>query len=241
MKIIIVILAAAIIFLVIRAIRLGINSFIRNKPGLSFPIKIAIVAEFLIWLVFIFKSADYLFREKFFYNYLVVTLILIGLGFLTWFIIRDMIAGVIFRVKYNLKAGVHINAGGKSGQIKSQNLTSLTVRTNDGLIVNLPYSKLVNDVITEKVFRGNPEEHILHLRIDLSSGRTNAEEIIRNALLCTPWSNLREEPSIRFVKENESGYFFEVTLFAVKMKHIKLIESALGKVPSLKVVSQKAS
>ena len=238
MKIIIVIIAAALIFLIMTIIRLGIKYLVKHKPGLNIQAKIMIVVEFLVWLIFIFKSIDFLFRGKFYFNYLVISLILIGLGFLTWFVIRDIIAGVIFRVKFNLKAGTHISAGNNSGQVMSQNLTFLKIKTNDGLILNIPYSKMISEVITEKGFRGKPEEHILQLRVDLAFGRINAEEAIRNALLRTPWSNLKEEPIIRFVKENDSGYFFEITLFSIKMKHLKHMESALDKTPYFKVISQ---
>ena len=96
---------------------------------------------------------------------------------------------------------------------------------------------MINEVITEKVFRGTHEEHILQLQADLTLGKTNAEEVIRTVLLSAPWSNLKEEPIIRFMKENEKGYFFEITLLSVKMKHMKFIERALDEVPLLHVVS----
>src|SRR4030042_1746538 len=177
MKIIIVILAATLIFLGIKIIRLGIKYLLKLRPGLDFPGKILIVTEFLIWFIFVFKSTDFLFREKFYYQYIVVSYIVIFLGFFTWFFMRDIFAGFIFRIKYSFKTGTYISAG----------------------------------------------------------------ELSRTALLNTPWSSLKEEPIIRFVKENEKGYFFEITLFSVKMKHIKLIEIALDNVPLLHIVTQKES
>ncbi len=241
MKIIIVILAATLVFLGIRIIRLGIKYLLKLRPGLDFPGKILIVTEFLIWFIFVFKSTDFLFREKFYYQYIVVSYIVIFLGFFTWFFMRDIFAGFIFRIKYSFKTGTYISAGDKSGQIKSQQLTSIKLKTNDGLILNIPYTRIINEVITELGFRGTPEEHIMQLQADFSMSRTNAEELIRTALLNTPWSSLKEEPIIRFVKENEKGYFFEITLFSVKMKHIKLIEIALDNVPLLHIVTQKES
>ncbi len=238
MKIIIVILVAALIFLATRIIRLGLKYLLNRYPRLDTLGNLIIVAEFLVWLIFVFLAADFLFREKSFYHYLVAGFTLIVLGLFTWFFIRDIFAGFIFRIKYSLKTGTYISTGNLSGQIKSRQLTSIKLKTNDGLILNIPYTRLVNEVITEKEFRGTPEEHVLQIQADLSLGRTNAEELIRTALLTAPWSNLREEPIIRLAKENEREYFFEITLFSVKMKHIKLIEIALDKVPSLHVFSQ---
>jgi small-conductance mechanosensitive channel len=238
MKFIIVILAAVLIFLGIRIIRLGLKYLLNRYPRLDILGRILVITEYLIWLIFVFQSTYFLFHEKFYYQYLAGGLILIVLGFLTWFFIRDIFAGFIFRVKYGFKTGTYISTLNFSGQVKSYKLTSIKLKTTDGLILYIPYTKLINEVITEKGFRGTLEEHTLQLHADVSLGRTKAEEMIRSALLATPWSNHKEEPVIRFEKENEIGYFFEVKLFSVKMKHIKFIEIAMDKVPSLHVVSQ---
>lgn len=237
MKIIIVILASAIIFLGIRIIKMGLKYLLSSHPRLDFLRNIMIISEFLIWIIFVFQSTYFLFNGKFFYQYLVFGLILILLGFLTWFFLRDIFAGFIFRIKYNLKAGAFISAGDLSGQIKSHQLTSVKLLTAEGLVLNIPYTRMINEVITEKGFRGTPEEHILQIEADLSVGRTNAEELIRTALLSSPWSNLKEEPAIRFIGENEKGYLFQIKLFSVKMKHVKLIETSLGKISLLHTVS----
>jgi len=238
MKIIIVILVALLIFLVIRIVRLGLKYLLNRYPRLDVPGKILMVAEYIIWLIFVFKSTYFLFHGKFYYQYLVFALILIVMGFLTWFLIRDIFAGLIFRINYNFKTGTYISTGNLNGQIVSKQLTLIKLKTNDGLLLSIPYTKLINEVITEKGFHGTTEEHVIQIRADLSLGRTNAEELIRTALLSTPWNNLKEEPIIRFRKENEIGYFYEITLFSVKMKHIKLIEVAMDMVPLLHVVSQ---
>jgi hypothetical protein len=239
MKFITVILAAALIFLTDRILKLGLKYILNRYPRLDFLGNVLIITEFLVCLIFVFLSTDFLFSEKFYYRYLLGGLVFIVLGLLTWFLVSDILAGCIFRLKYNLKTGTHITAGNLSGQVKSQHLTSIRSITNDGLIQNIPYTWIINKVITEKGFRGTPDEHMLQIQADLSLGRTKAEELIRTALLTTPWSNLKDEPKIRFIEGNDKGYIYEITLFSIKMKHMQLIEIALNKVPSLYVVSQK--
>ncbi len=236
MKIIIVILAATLIFMGVKIINLGLKYLLNRYPRMNILRTIFLFTEALVWLIFVFQATNYLFDEKFYYTYLVTGLIFIVLGLLTWFFIRDIFAGFIFRIKYNLKTGAYISAGKLNGQIKSQQLTSVKLKTDDGLTLYIPYTKLINEVITEKEFRTTPAEHILQFRVDLSQGRSNAEEMIRSALLTTPWSSLKEDPIIRFMKENEDGYFFEITLHSVKMEHLRFIEIALDKLPFLHVV-----
>lgn len=238
MKIILVAIIAVLIFLGIRIIRLGLKYLANRYPRFDIWIEIFMIAEYIIWTIFVFRSANYLFHEKSFYQYLDGGLILVAVGFLTWFLVRDIFAGFVFRVKYRLKPGSFISAGNISGQIKSHLFTSVKLITTDGLLLYVPYSKLVNEVIIEKGFHGTPKEHTLQICAESSLGRPETEELIKSVLLGSPWSNLKEEPGIRFEKENEKGYFFEIKLFSVKKTHLKFIENAINKVPSLHVISQ---
>jgi hypothetical protein len=237
MKIIIVIGIGILIFLGIRLLRLGLKYLLNRYPRLTIVGNIMVIAEFIIWIIFVFQSANFIFHQKFFYQYLVYGLILILLIFLTWFFLLDVLAGIIFRIKYSLGPGTFITAGGTNGQIKAHGLTSVKLLTGEGLIQNIPYSRLINEVITEAGLNGRTEENIFQIQADLSLGREKSEELIRTALLNAPWSNLKEEPLIRFIKENEKGYYYEVTLFTRKKKQMKLIAESLDRIALLHISS----
>ena len=237
MKIIIALLIALLIFLGLKTIGLLVKRLSHRHAGLDFLINLMVAVEFMVWLFFIFWAIDYLFREKFYYPYLVGALILIVIGFLGWFLLRDIFAGIIFRVKYNLKTGAHIRAGDISGNIKSLYLTCLKIRTDDGQLLRVPYSRINHELITELLHPDTLEENILRLQVDSSLSKPQAETLIRTTVMNTPWSNLKEEPTIKFLQENEKGYVVEVILFSLSAKHINYIETVLNKVPSLQVIS----
>jgi len=237
MKIIIAFLVAVVFFLALKALRVGLKRLLNRYSGLNFMENLMMATEIILWFVYIFWTTYYLFSVKFFYTYLVYALILIVTGFLAWFLLRDIFAGIIFRVKHNLKTGSYVRAGDFSGQIKSQKLTYLKIITDDCQLLRIPYSRIIQEVITELAYPGALEEHILRLRVDSSLGRTTAaESYIRTAILNTPWSNLKEEPTIKLLKENENGYFFEITLLSINMKQMKFVEMALEEIPSLHVI-----
>ena len=236
MKIVIAFLAALLMFLALKAIRLGLKRLARLYPAWDFRADILAAIEFIIWLIFIFWASDYLFRDKFYYRYLVLALILVFIAFLSWFLISDIFAGVIFKVKHNLKTGAHIRTGDISGNIKSQHLTYLKIRTDDGQLLRVPYSSLNNKVIAEVMHTETMEEHTLQIRIDVNLNKTDAETLIREKILNTPWSNVKEEPSIRLIKEDEKGSVFEIMLFSMNQKHRKFIEMSLQEIPSARVL-----
>ncbi|HUX96436.1 MAG TPA: mechanosensitive ion channel domain-containing protein [Bacteroidales bacterium] len=239
MKIIIVIVFALLIITGFKIVRMGLKYLVSRFSGISFLEKPLTIIELLIWTIFIFQSLYYLFGEKFYYQYLFIALIIVLTGFISWFFLRDMLAGFFFRIRYTLKTGAQISIASQSGVIKSYGLTSIKIITSDGLLLNIPYSKMINEIIIEKSFRGAPEEHILQLQADLSLGRTKAEELIRLSLLNAPWTNPKEEPVIKFMEENKKGYLFEVKLFSVKEKNIRLIENSLENFSSIHVVTQR--
>ncbi len=237
MKFIIAFLVATMFFLVLKLIRIGMKRLLNRYPGLNSIGNLLLAIELFLWLIYIFWATDFLFRDKFYYPYLVYSLMLIITGFVAWYLLRDIFAGIVFRVKHNLKRGSFIGAGDLSGQIKSQNLTYLKIVTGEGQLLRVPYSRIVHEVIIELTYPGALAEHMLHLQVDSSIGKTTAAEaLIRTAILNTPWSNLKEEPTIKFLNENETGYFFEVTLLSINVKQIKFIEMALEEIPYLHVI-----
>lgn len=238
MKFFIAFLVAAVFFLVLRLIRLGLKRILNRYPGLNSVGNLVLATEFFVWLIYIFWVTDFLLSDKFYYPYLVYSLMVIVTGFVGWYLLRDIFAGIVFRVKHNLKTGSFVGAGDISGQIKAQSLTHLRILSGNGQLLRVPYSRIVNEVITELNFPGALAEHMLRLQADTSTGKsTDAESLIRSAILNTPWSNLKEEPTIKFLNENENGYIFEITLLSINVKQIKFIEMALEKIPSLHVLS----
>ena len=237
MKIIIVFIVAALFFLALKVIRLGLRRLLNRYSRFIFLDKIIITLEFIIWLAYVFWTTNYLFRDKFFYSYLIFAFILITTGFIAWFLLKDIFAGIIFRIKYNIKNESHIKIGNNSGQMNSQHLTHLKIRTDDDQILRIPYSGIINEVITELAYKGPLEEHIIRVRLDSSSDISDSELFIRSAVMNTPWSNLNEEPLINSIASTEHGYIFEVTFPSKNVKQIKYLEKALEKVPSIHVIS----
>ena len=239
MKIIIVIVFALLILTGLRILRIGLKYLSGRVEWINILDKPLTIIELLVWTIFLFQSLYYLLGEKFYYQYLLITLIIVLIGFISWFLLRDILAGFFFRIRFTLKPGAHISTSDQSGVIKSFGLTSIKLITGDGLSLNIPYSRIINDTITEKSFRGAPEEHILKLQADISLGRSKAEELIRLSLLNSPWTNPKEEPVIKFLEENEKGYIFQVKLFSIKEKNIRNIEKSIENFSSVHVITQK--
>jgi small-conductance mechanosensitive channel len=242
MKIIIALIVTVSFFLALKVTRLVLKRLLNRYSELNYIDNLIIAAELIIWMLYIFWATYFLFSKKFYYSFLVYAMIMIIVVFVAWFLLKDVFSGIIFRFKHNLRNDSYVRAGDLSGRIKSQHLTYLKIISDDGQIIRIPYSRIAHEVITEQAYPGALEEHVMHLRVDLSAGNTSASELlVRTVILNAPWSNLKEEPVIKLLKENDDGYFFEVSLLSVNRKHIEFIEMALEKVPSIHVISKDLS
>lgn len=237
MKFIIASIIALFVFLLTRIIRLGHKRQAALYSGWNFKINFLAAFELIIWSAYVFWSTNYLFSQEFYFHSLVYGFIFILVGFLAWFLIRDMIAGIVFKLLYNLKPGIHIKVGDYSGTIKSEHATFIIIRTDDGQLLRIPFSKINNEVILEGTHSKSNKEYLLRLHIDASFDKKEAELYINEIIQNSPWSNLKEEPVIKFIEEDESGTVYEIMLFSMNPKRIHNLVSTFIKSPSVKVVS----
>jgi len=56
------------------------------------------------------------------------------------------------------------------------------------------------------------------------------------ALLNIPWSKLNKEPSIKYLREDKTGYFYDIILVSKNIKLLKNIEKSLELIDSIQVI-----
>jgi hypothetical protein len=233
MKIIALLITGLISYAVIKVLRLGFKQLLNRHSGLFYLNKLLLITEFIIWIVYIVWASAFLFRDKFFYPYLVYTLMLIFAGFISWFLMRDIFAGVIFRISHNLKNGSFVTAGDITGQIRSQHLTYLKLQTDKGHLISIPYSRLMQEVITELAQTSISGEQVVCIKIKKALSISDTESLIKNTLLNNPWSNLKEEPKIKILSEDDSEYLFEIALLSINVRRMKFIRKGLAKMEAV--------
>lgn len=239
MKIVIAIVVASLVYWVLKATRFGLKSFLSRYKRLSSMVNLIVVINLLVWLAYAFWVTDFLFGEKFFYPYLVAVMILIIAGFLAWFLIWDIFAGVVFRVNHNLKNGSNFSAGDLAGQIVSQELTYLKIKTEDGQLLRVPYSKINHKVIAQHAYSGAQEAHVIHLQVDAALNKVETEAMIRATVMNTPWSSLNNDPVVKFLNDSANGHVYEVACFSMSAKQLQQIVMALEMNPAMRVIARQ--
>ncbi len=111
MKIIIVVLIGILVYVFLKVIN-TLYTYI-NKKYSKWTRKVNLIPaiELIVWLIFIFWAVDYLFKNKLYYQYLVISIVIIVVIFLAWFVIKDFIAGIVFKVQNDLQINSNIQLG----------------------------------------------------------------------------------------------------------------------------------
>ncbi len=228
MKIIIVLLIGIAVYVLLKAVN-ALNKYIYHKYA-KWTQKFNFVPamEFIMWLIFIFWANDFLFKNKSYYQYLVLSLIVIVVVLLAWFIARDFIAGIVLRVQNDLQTNNNIQFGNTEGRIKSQHLTHLKIVTPTGQIVKIPYTRLNQEIVSEISDSTAIEEFKFQIQAKKTMSRQDMEEKIRFLLINSPWCNFNKIPVIRLISESEDLFVFEILVNALNQKHILQLEKSIG-------------
>ena len=165
MKIIIAIVAGVLILTVLQVLRILLHKIIRRNSSLAWAGRLYPLLAGSSWIAYAFWIAGYLFRQSFLYRYVVTGMVFIIMGLVTWFYLRDLFAGMMFRLHYDLDPGDAVKAGDIPGQVEAMHLTCLEILTGDGHTVRIPYTRLNREPISKMSSTEGMEESAIRLII----------------------------------------------------------------------------
>ncbi len=181
---------------------------------------------FVICLGYSLWALDELFGREPFYPALVVGFLTIVLLLLVWFVLRDLVAGMVFATKHPGVLGRRIEAEHVSGHVLKVGYTGLKVRTDSGQILSVPYTRIAGHVVAEQ-FR---EQSADQFRFTLQMGGEDDVEVLRERItkdtLLSPWVNHHLPLTVRILGTG-TGRTAEVVFHCLNEHHAVLVEERL--------------
>lgn len=227
MKIIIVLITGAGIFISVKILafllaKRNLKHIYWKKLRQAFPL-----IEIIIWTIYGFWITEFLFKENTFYPYITGGLVLIIAALTAWFFFRDVFAGAIFKIQNDLNKGDYIKTGSISGQIKSVNLTSIEIISDEGQTIKIPNSKLSQDLISGMNTPEGLEEFNIHLEVDKRFTKQEIEHKIKYEIANSAWSNFKNPPVIKLHNDNGKTYTYDVLVYTLNHQHFSAVEKTL--------------
>ena len=139
--------------------------------------------------------------------------------------LRDLVAGVIFKLSDHFSINDTLKVKKYSGKIVSFGRSSLELETENGKSIYIPYSKVLNAVN----IKTDPAEKISRYNFKLETIKDCAlkekTEQIKQAIMVLPWSSIKKSPLIKPIDETENSFLFEITIFSLEKEYFHKIEN----------------
>jgi small-conductance mechanosensitive channel len=216
-------IAGIFVFVGIRIVKKGLDMALGRRQVDPLIARFFPLAEFSVWIVFILWGAKKIFQTGITGS---IVLLVFVAGILAWtgsFVIRDWIAGVVFRAEDSYHPGDSVGFGETRGRLTHLGYRSLTLERVDGNAVEIPYSALVREHAIEKFSREKAGTTFRLTVPDREPFRT-VQQKIQTVVLCAPWSSILHKPGIRLADHRDHHYTVEVTAYLVDLSYAKDVE-----------------
>lgn len=207
-------LMGVLLFLGLRLIRKGVYVYIRTKQANPVINRFFPLFEFFVWIIFLVLLTKQIFKAGMAES---IILIVLPMGILMWagsFVIRDWMAGIVFKAEDRYRIGDIVCFKDTRGSLTDLGYRSLTLETADGILIEIPYSTLVRESTMQKISREIPT---CTFQLEIPAQRTfpEVQQFLNRVVMCAPWCSLNRKPTIRMVNTQENKYLIEITSYII--------------------------
>ncbi len=227
MSVIFIIATGAILFIVLRI--LFFIARISGKRHSFFHALTQIIPafEFTVWIVFVFWAIYNLFISYTFMPFIIAAMAVVLFTTLGWYVIRDLVSGVVLKTENGFKPGQYIKTPLAEGIIKRTGYLSIELETTNGEYIKIPYSKLINQALTKPFTEKSYKYAMIKLNIPGNFPHREIKERILSAVSSTPWVIYNRPPEIQIKQINDSTAQVEVRFLSFSDEYINQLKSFL--------------
>jgi len=232
LSIIIFLITAFFILAFFRLIKYMIQFVRLPKHKADLAKKYLPVAELTIWIIFFTWAIQYLYNRGYLVTIVPLMIFIIIILYLAWYVLKDLIAGIVFKTSNPLAINDHITVAGVSGKIIEIGQNILKIENDSGRIITIPYSKITGEIIQMHFPSQSLLSHCFLFKMELIYETEQVFEIIeklRITILSLPWASQKKEPMIIIKDEGPNDILFSITVFSLDNGYFTRIEKFLEK------------
>ena len=215
------------VFSLFRIFNYALNHIKNKSNTLKLVAKNILLGELLTWILFLIWAANSARHRNPILSLSITGILLFVLFWVSYFGLKNIIAGVFFRYQENYAIGDHYQNNEYSGRIIEFKLFALRLESKEGQIISIPYGKLVNKVSTHQEVGKTITAYTFELSTSKEKERQEITQEIKNTLLSMAWISTHRTPEIHQLKTNESTYLFNISLFAINNDYALKTEQIL--------------
>lgn len=192
------------------------------------------IVEAVVWLGYMLWCIQQLIQNDTWNAIGILIILLLLVVMLSWFVIRDYLAGIVLKSDGSMKLNDWIKVKNIEGKITEMGHRAMIITTDSGETVNVPYSTLSGEISAKP----NPSEKLISHTFEIKISRVaNSESTItqiRRSILNAPWASVRKSPEIKLLADSREFYHFEISIYSIRIVYFQKIKDYLGKALSAK-------
>ncbi len=217
------------LFAFLRALFFILPLFIRKKNTRKITNRFFPIFELVCWLFFFIWAIQFFLKSNHFYASLLFVLTILLMLIITWYAIRDFVAGIIFKTgaKYSQEETVKILD--YTGKIVNTSFRTIELETEQGERVRIPYSKTIESVIVKSHPALMMKNYTFELKVkkDKLLSETIAE--IKQTIIHLPWASIKKDTQITPKSVNDNYFVLDVTIYTLDKDFFYKIENQIRK------------
>ena len=188
--------------------------------------------ELLAWTGWLFWLIGQLVSNHEVYAYFTTGVAFLLFGLLTWFLLRDVVAGIIFKLQHNLKLNQSLRVGGESetaitGRLLRLGITTIVLESPAGERIKIPYTKLINESVARYDASDVIKPFDILLQVPKSMSKERWIAALVEQVLLLPWTSTKRKPMVQWKGEDEDYHTFDLRVYCLSDQQAHQVESHL--------------
>lgn len=202
---------------------LTMNAIVRLRVRKLLPATFSVLWVAYGWLVlYVLFGTDEL------YPIIAGAILLVIVALIGWYLLRDVVAGVAFMTKHPNLLHHRIHILNTDGKVVRLGPTNLHLRTDDGEIRAIPYSRIAGEPFTDYSETFVSDRFSFSFPVEGTADQDALSTALRADLLLLPWLNSHLSLQVK-VSHADHERKAEITFHCLNEDHASIIEQQIRK------------
>ncbi|MFZ1290593.1 MAG: mechanosensitive ion channel domain-containing protein [Melioribacteraceae bacterium] len=189
------------------------------------------LVEVIIWIIFGSWILRTFFKDSIYYSIGIATGFTIAAVWFAWFVAKDFIAGIVFRLNDTYKKGnLLILTDNLQGYIENINYLTIDLSTPNGEIIKIPYSKIQGKIHKKSLITKSTQPFQMEIKVPQKNTLEITKNKLRRIILISPGVKVNSEPKIQLKKEEENNWIFEISVYLINESYLNVVKANIEKI-----------
>jgi len=182
------------------------------------------LVEFLIWLIFMFGVISFSLEKNILLAIAALVLVLYVSYWISQYVFKGFIAGVVFRFTGRLRTNENIKIKGHTGKIVKLGGHMLEMETEKGEILFIPYTEIADTIQAKTDNSETIRNHNFLIQVKKTKDIEQLKQDIRACILQLPWASVKRPPQVAPIDEESDMHLLKVTVYSIEREYFHRIE-----------------